>query len=167
MKAVLYLYPIKEYVDYSIMQESFHLNAENVINYRMKAYEINGLIDSYFRQKNYKIIYAHFNDSLNSDNDSALSKLFDFQKSDKFMDVKISFNDIKSKIYPSEASLIKSLMPLERLVVAGFHCQDCVSRFHQEALRLGINSSIEKSLTEQYFYLAKVGCNFEKRLEKY
>ncbi|MDD5054444.1 MAG: hypothetical protein PHG04_03650 [Candidatus Nanoarchaeia archaeon] len=167
MKSFLYLYPIKEYVDYAIMDESFYMDAGQKKDYLIKCQEINDLIDKYFRQKNYKIIYAHFSNSLMGDEGASLSEIFNFHETDNFLDVKINFSDIKKKVYPLESELLESLMPVEKLVVAGFHCHDCVSRFHQEALRKGIDSFLEKSLTEQYFYLIKTGKNLEKTLKKY
>lgn len=167
MKALLYLYPIKEYVDYSISNESFYMKDCQKKDYLVKCGKINDLIDEHFRQKNYKIIYAHFTDSIKKGSGASFSDLIILRETDLLMDVGIKFEKIKNKVYPDETALIKKLLPLEKLAVSGFHCQDCASRFHQAALRLKIDSVLEKSLTEQYFYLSKVGFNFKSSLEKY
>lgn len=159
MKAFLYMYPIKTYVDFEMKQWQ---------HFKFERYEndyINKVIDSKYRKNGYKVAYVCFKNLEGSIDKEILSNLFQFKRSDLFINAEVTFDEMCSSVYPDEEKLISYLLPISELVVAGFHRESCVKRVADKAEVLGISSKIDRTLTEAYFYLITKGRDLEKSLE--
>ncbi|MBN1923726.1 MAG: hypothetical protein JW791_03110 [Nanoarchaeota archaeon] len=141
------------------------MGSERLKDYTKKIKRINKVIDADYRQKNYSIAYVCYKKSSGGLDTELLSELFQFKQSDIFVDAGVSLKDLNDYIYPDESKLLQNLMPVDRLVVAGFHYTDCVTRFFKAAKEMGIDSMIDRALTEGFFYLIKKG-DIRKALRK-
>lgn len=156
MNWFLYLYPIKEYVEHSISNNSYGVKKES---YLKKVRTINDYIDEY-RKKDYSIAYSVFPDS-------KIHDLFKIKDSDKIITVNSCFKEmVEDKTHPNLSDVIYSLEGLNDLVFAGFHNGDCVKKMSQKAKEIGFNSSIDRALTEFFFFLAKSHDNIYEGLRE-
>lgn len=143
-KVFLYLYPIQEYMMSSITEQ------DEVIKI------LNKCIQRRYRDNNYDIVFALYPDK----------KIYGVcaKEEDKIIYTDVSFeeansndekNDKKPDKYPSEKLLIEQLGKVDKLVVGGFHAQDCVKRVGEYALKTGIDTVIDLDMTDFFFNLYK------------
>lgn len=163
MKSVLIIYPVKEYVD-GRYGNSFNLNMLSkywsyVLKLPKGAFRnrfgiINKLIDEY-RENKFNVNWLLFSSCFDKKEPdiSRKSKYFNIKKEDKLIPAGITRDELNSYIYPNEEKIISRLDSLSELVLGGFHKSDCVNRFNLKANDLGINSRIDKLLTEDFFEL--------------
>lgn len=144
-KIFLYLYPIEEYMS-SLMTE------------KDKSIRIlNECIQKRYRDNNYKVIFVLYPDKkiygiFTEDADTIIytDVLFEEATSiDKNGNKKLNF---KPK-YPSEKLLIEQLGKVDKLVIGGFHAQDCVKKVGEFALKSGIDTIIDLDITDFFFHL--------------
>ncbi|MFA5333391.1 MAG: hypothetical protein WC376_02765 [Candidatus Nanoarchaeia archaeon] len=173
MKLFIYLYPITMYVNWEIHNNAWSYYHERglenrekgIAEYNIKIKSINNFINDY-RKKGFKIAYLGFSKPSGELNKSLFSKIFNFLDTDSFINSKVTFrNHCKNEVYPDEKSIIKELMPLEELIVSGFHYSDCVEKFKNAAKELGVLSKIDGALTNNFFYLIKKSDDVYKELE--
>ncbi|MBW6451479.1 MAG: hypothetical protein K0B02_02000 [DPANN group archaeon] len=159
MKAVLMLYPLKEFVDRDERDTSVNsFNLSTWGDYWSKVFDItkdvfrdrfrliNKLIEPY-RDDDYKIIWAVFSDPKNY----TISDVFDL-KDDYKVNVDVKYIDfIKEWKYPDEKNVLENLGDIEKLVIGGFHQSDCCQRFNNAALTLGIDVFINRYITDEFF----------------
>ncbi len=167
MKTFVYLYPIKAYINQEIKQNSWYKNKSEKEEYITRVKDLNQIIDVKYRRKGYRIVYLNYKNEEGELDNSLLSEYLIFQPSDVFLDVGITCDDMRNECYPNEKLLIKKLLPIDELIVAGFHRHDCVARFNNAALSMGINSEIESTLTEDYFFFISRGNDFKTQIKEF
>lgn len=145
----LYLYPIEEYIN-SVFPKT-PTEKDEALN------KLNECIEKRYRNNNYEVVLALYPDS---DIYGIIPK-----SEDKIIYTDILFEDATSidknggkklnfePAYPSEELLINQLGKVDKLVVAGFHEEDCVKRVGEYALNFGIDTIVDLDLTEFFYYL--------------
>lgn len=143
MKKFLFLYPIPEIIDFEIKSNGwvfFRGGEESFRKEYMRA--LNSCIDLRYRQKDFGINYALFNDS-------SVSDIIEVRKSDRIIRVGLDFKThTANKVYPNQDVTLNQILPTEKLVVAGFHMWDCVDKLARRAYERGIDVLVDEDLTE-------------------
>jgi len=143
-KAFLFLYPIQPYFDFEIR----HRQAD----FRQKYSDLLNLcIDRRYRQKNFTINYALFDDCQVAD-------IIKLQPNDKIIKVGLDFsqeNTNRTNLYPDADSIIDQLGQITTLRLAGFHMWDCVDRLAETAYDKKLDVLVDEDLTE--FFSQRLG----------
>ncbi len=153
MKKVLFLYPLREYMQILHDNETIEL---------MKA-----TIDKRYRQKGYEINYLVFPDK-------NIIEL-DAYEQDKIIETDITFEAHTTPIqqdkegnsiykYPDNMYIQAQLGELDELVVCGFHADDCVRKTADFFTNQSIDVLVDLELTD-FFRIYKQFPTFQK--EKY
>lgn len=161
-KVFLYLYPIKEFVKFFQFRND---KAYDELNLPRPLPILNETIDKRYRSKGYEIVYALYPDK----------ELFglEIHNEDKIIYTDITFDEASAidesgnekkdflPKYPNESYLIDQLVPIDELVVGGFHAMDCVKRVAEQALEYGIDTLVDLDLTDLFFSLYKENDYFD------
>lgn len=154
-KVFLYLYPIEEYTKTFLYADTF---------YELQEIEkplplLNECIQKRYRDKGYTIVYCLYPDK----------KIFGIvpAKQDKIIYTDISFEqnsvyDDNGKRkrnfipkYPNEELILQQLGDIEKIVIGGYHFNDCVKRVGNVALEKGIDTLVDLDLTDLFYTLYK------------
>lgn len=156
-KIFLYLYPIEEYTKMFLFS-----NDEIYDNFGIEKPLpiLNDCIEKRYRSKGYQIVFVLYPNK----------KMFGIRpkEKDKIIYTDIAFEDNnaydengKEKInftpkYLSVSTLLSKLGQIDELVLGGYHSTDCVKRVGEEAIILGIDTTVDLDLTDLFFSLYKV-----------
>ena len=148
MKHFLFLYPISYYIDLEITRGFLGLGG--------KVSSINDYIDYRYRKKGFAINWLTFNSYQEEERFFPKIKIhpeIKILQSDRIIKNGINYRDFCScdENYPNPNNIINQLPELTQLVLAGFHREDCVKRIKENALERGIDVSIDRDLTEEFF----------------
>lgn len=149
MKVALFLYPITPYLDALHM---FDCGLDKRLKERSRT--LKRVLEQRYRRRGWRIVWVLFSrdDDPRRPDTALLSPCFDPQPEDAFAVVPISFaRHCAEKRYPDAKRLVRSLGPVSRLAVCGFHCDDCVEKVAEAAYRLGIKAKVHDDLTEHFF----------------
>ncbi len=163
MKSVLFLYPVKQYV------EGFNVNSiglnfwdeywSKVLRYRNGEFRtrfqiINKLIWEYRRQE-FNINWLFFGKKENKKEPdiSQVSDIFEIKKRDKLISAGILKEELDHYQYTDPERVISKLEKVTELVLGGFHKEDCVAKIKDHAIKSGIKARIDPFLTETFFHL--------------
>lgn len=147
-KVFLYLYPIKEYTKMFLSHDEFEAK---------KALSVlNECIQKRYRDNGYNVVFAIYPDK----------EIFGItpKKDDKIIFTDVTFyeaiscaenGNTKNNLYPNEQLLISQLENINKLVIGGYHAQDCVKRVGEAALNMGIDTIVDLDLTDLFFILYK------------
>ncbi len=155
-KVFLYLYPIKEYTQMFLFHDDKLYDKWNI---KRPLPLLNECIQKRYRDNNYKIVFALYPDK----------DIFgiDIKPEDKIIYTDISFSEasaidengnIKENFepkYPNELLLLNQLGEVDKLVIGGYHANDCVKRTGETALNMGIDTIIDLDMTDFFFSLYK------------
>ena len=170
MNYVFICYPVEEYLtrddDFKCPTGMgldaivhFYANAlqvpEKKVWERFKLY--NTLLDEY-RTQGYTIAWGLFDHEWRpgSPDTRSISWLFNIQKDDLFVPVGVTKKELDKSQYPDPTKVIQSLPNATHIVCGGFHSGDCVRRYNEAAKTIGIRSTVDSLLTEQFFHTALV-----------
>lgn len=165
-KVFLYLYPIEEYTKMFLFNNDKFYDELNV---KHPLTVLNECIQKRYRNNGYQVVFALYPDK---DIFGIIPK-----KEDKIIYTDVLFteasaideNGNKKKNfvpkYPNEHFLIEQLGKVEKLVLGGYHAQDCVKRVGEVALKNGIDTIIDLDMTDFFFTLYKNEGYFN--IEKY
>ena len=178
-KAFLYMYPQKEVLDFEIRNHSWNHDSielqmefesrlkdmsdewekerlreeycdKELIPYRqVYSDKLNQAIDLRYRKKGFRIFYALLNDTQMSD-------VIRLEKEDEIiyvgMDEKTHRTPNKdgNYPYPDRDFILDGLGNLDKLIVSGFHLNDCVKKISRRAHLRGINVLVDEELTELF-----------------
>lgn len=127
-KKLLFLYPIKEYM------EDFNTDTIRLLN---------KVIDFRYRQKGYQIYYATFPDIRGIE--------LSLEQKDKVIKANTPYWSLAYRCrYPNEYKLLKHLGETDHLVICGFHLPDCIKKVARAALKNKINTIIDMDLCELF-----------------
>lgn len=150
MRAFVFLYPIKPYVD-----AMWYGRPVDPHEYRRQVAQLNHLIAVRYRRLGYKIFWAMFC-LPNAESIPDMTLLAPGVRKlvrDPTLVADVSFRaHCKEKKYPSLPNLLMQIPTRPtRLVVGGFHNSDCVEKFAEYAHRQGINTFVDEDTTELFF----------------
>lgn len=152
-KVFLYLYPIEEYNKTFLFPNEFYdsKGRKNPLDV------LNDCIDKRYRNKGYKVVFALYPDkSLYGVN---------LKESDSIIYTDVSFKEasgynedgtekMKSEIkYPNEEFLLSQIKDVEKIVIGGFHWNDCVRKVAEVCQEHGIDTLVDLDLTDMFFNL--------------
>ena len=151
-KIFLYLYPIYEF------QKSFTHNDEyyKSNNLPNPFLVLNQSIQERYRAKGYQVVYVLYPNK-------NIYGIIPHQK-DRIIYTDITFeqatnNSFRKKdvntgqVYPNEEKLLMQVGVIDKLIVGGYHSQDCVKRVAEYAQRKGIDTLVDLDLTDLFFKL--------------
>lgn len=111
--------------------------------------KLNSCIHHRYRRKGFNIVYVLLDDT-------EISPLVRVYPTDRVihagMDAKTHRTEGNDGNYPYPDSdyILDQLLPVDSLVVTGFHLWDCVQRVAERAYQRGIDTIVDEDLTEQF-----------------
>lgn len=156
-KVFLYLFPIEEYTKMFLFSSD---KAYDIFGIEKPLPILNECITKRYRDKGYQVIFVLYPDK----------EIYGItpREEDKIIYTDITFEDnsaydkngkekknFKPK-YLNASTLISKLGKIDKLILGGYHFNDCVKRVAEEALMLGIDTTIDLDLTDLFFSLYKV-----------
>ncbi|TSC72722.1 MAG: hypothetical protein G01um101438_439 [Parcubacteria group bacterium Gr01-1014_38] len=152
MKVFLFLYPIREYIREGQVGR-WHQDL------RKKGYDpgrLNELIDARYREKDYQVVWVlfgepHAPDQPNMRNLSPLVTIY--LGEDAAISCGVTFEEhVREKRYPDPASILTQLpVPIDHLVLGGFHQWDCIDTLAEYAHKQGLDVFVDEDCTECFF----------------
>lgn len=149
-KIFLYLYPIYEF------QKSFTHNDEyyKSNNLPNPFLVLNQSIQERYRAKGYQVVYVLYPNKniygiIPHQNDRVIYTDITFEQATN----NSSKNQNNRPVYPSEEKLLSQVGNIDKLIVGGYHSQDCVKRVAEYAQRKGIDTLVDLDLTDLFFKL--------------
>jgi hypothetical protein len=146
-KQFIFLYPIPPIIDYEIQNHGWHEDG-GIEAYRQKYKSVlNKCIDVRYRQKDFDINYAIFDDTI-------VSEVIELQKSDRIIKVGLDYKKHTTKQpngrypYPNQNYILNQLGDVRILRIAGFHMWDCVERLAKRAYKRKLDVLVDEDLTE-------------------
>ena len=142
-KIFLYLYPIYEF------QKSFTHNDEyyKSNNLPNPFLVLNQSIHERYRSKGYQVVYVLYPNK----------NIYGIipQQKDRIIYTDITFEQATntSHVYPNEEKLLMQVGDIDKLIVGGYHSQDCVKRLAEYAQSKEIDTLVELDLTDLFFKL--------------
>lgn len=149
MKAFIFLYPISQYFDSCLVD---HLRPSKDANNNFRR--INDIIDTRYRQKDYKIFWLIFSKENNpwEPDLSLVSDYIRIDKEDEIIAVGISFNKhISDYVYPEHDFIFNQMPEITKAIVGGFHQWDCVNKIAKYIHEKGIPVLVDEDTTELFF----------------
>lgn len=152
-KIFLYLFPIKEYTSFFLLEDNYydkwHITRPLSI--------IDECIQKRYRDLGYEIAFVTYQDrdvfGITLDNKDIIIKTdITFDQNSAYDTKGNKKKDFIPK-YPNIKDIIDYLGEVKSLVVAGYHFSDCVKRVAKYAKDTGIGTSIDLELTDLFFEL--------------
>lgn len=151
-KIFLYLYPIYEF------QKSFTHNDEyyKSNNLPNPFLVLNQSIQERYRAKEYRVVYVLYPNKniygiIPHQKDRIIYTDITFEQATNNSFRKKDVNT--SQVYPNEEKLLMQVGDIDKLIVGGYHSQDCVKRVDEYAQRKGIDTLVDLDLTDLFFKL--------------
>jgi len=155
-KVFLYLYPIKEYTEMFLFRDDKLYDEWNI---KRPLPILNDCIQKRYRDNSFEVVFALYPDK----------DIFgiNIKPEDRIIYTDVSFSEasavdenknIKKNFtpkYPNEQLSLSQLGNIDKLVVGGYHAQDCVKRIGEAALDMGIDTIIDLDMTDFFFNLYK------------
>ena len=119
---------------------------------------INRLLDDDYRSQGYRVVWGMFSspENISLPDYSCVSDIFDVREDDQVIAVGVTREDhMKQYMYPDPQAVVRSLFPLDYLVLGGFHLSDCLRRIASGAAALGVPSQYDLLLTDHFFYACR------------
>lgn len=145
-KEFIFLYPISQIFDFEIKNHEWS-SEEGAEAFRKKYSDtLNRCIDRRYRQKNFQINFAVFDDC-------AVSGVIRLQSSDRIIKVGLDFKTHRTeRIYPSQEYILSQLERVQIIRIAGFHRWDCVEKLAKCACEKDLDVLVDEDLTETFPY---------------
>lgn len=155
-KVFLYLYPIEEYTKMFLFHDDELYDDWNI---KRPLPILNECIQKRYRDKGYQVVFALYPDK----------NIFGItpQPQDKIIYTDVTFDEASACYsdgtqkkdfvpkYPNEQLLLNQLGHIDKLVVGGYHFNDCVKRIGEIALNMGIETTVDIDLTDLFYSLYK------------
>ena len=155
-KVFLYLYPIKEYTEMFLFQDDKLYDEWNI---KRPLPILNECIQKRYRDNGYQVVFVIYPDK----------NIFGVEpkKEDKIILTDVTFDEASAYYsdgtpkknfipkYPNEQLILEKLGNVDKLVIGGYHFNDCVKRVGEVALNMGINTTIDIDLTDLFFSVYK------------
>ena len=148
MPQYLFLYPTKFYFD------SMMSLCRGFKECGYSARRINDIIDARYRDNGYGISWLVFSKMGNACEPdlSCVSPYVKIRDGDLLLCTGYAFIDHMIKhIYPDANRLLDNLPPHKRLVLGGFHRDDCIERVARASWMLGVDTFVDEDTTNSFF----------------
>lgn len=152
-KVFLYLYPIEEYA------KTFNLgnNYYDEIGVKRAFDVLNETIQKRYRDKGFKVVFVLYPDKeiygiIPEQVDRIIYTDIPFITASGY-NLDGSKKSADEIIYPNEQYIINQLGNVEKLIIGGYHAQDCVKRVGEVALSNGIDTLVDLDMTDLFFNL--------------
>ncbi|MFA5932881.1 MAG: hypothetical protein WCV81_01290 [Microgenomates group bacterium] len=150
MKEFVFLYPIQEYLDGCVGSEAIR---------RREGWEVcqrfNEIVEARYRQRGFGVSWVMFSDPNEHQlpDFSIKAKEIEIKPEDHILVAGVSFLVHKTlKEYPDPLGILSQLPSnLERLVIGGFHQNDCVDKLGQAVYEKGISTVVDEDTTDVFF----------------
>ena len=144
----LYLYPIYEFQK-SFTHEDEYYKSNNIPN---PFLVLNQSIQERYRAKGYQVVYVLYPNKnmygiIPHQNDRVIYTDITFEQATN----NSSKNQNNRPVYPSEEKLLSQVGNIDKLIVGGYHSQDCVKRVAEYAQNKGIDTLVDLDLTDLFF----------------
>jgi len=110
--------------------------------------KLNACIDWRYRKKGFSINYAIFDDC-------SVSDIIKLREGDNIIRVGMDATTHRTKgedgeyhNYPDNDYILDQMLPLDKLVVSGFHMWDCVEKLARRAYERGLDVLVDEDMTE-------------------
>jgi len=145
-KQYLFLYPVREY--FEALGWGEHYCNPNAISNLMN------IIDARYRNQEYGINWLLF--SQNADNSlpdlDHVPEEIGIQRNDRLIVAGVSFDEHTTNlVYPGPNYILNQLDPHLRLVLGGFHQDDCVNKVAAVSYRRGVDTFVDEDTTHLGF----------------
>jgi len=129
-KEFVFLYPILQIINIEIENHGWSHEGGSK-KFRIKyGNMLNECVDLRYRQKDFRINWAIFDDC-------SVSKVIKIQSSDRIIKVGLDFkNHIAKEIYPDQNYILSQLNGVQIIKIAGFHMWDCVEKLAKRAYEI-------------------------------
>lgn len=140
----LFLYPTQRIFDWEIENGAY---PNSIATFRKKYFSMfNSCIDLRYRQKDFVVNWAVFDDS-------DFCEDVEVQRGDVVFNVGMTEKEhYLRKVYPSSGLIIDLLGDVNELVVGGFHTYDCCARVAAEAYSRGIDVLVDEEVGERFHW---------------
>ncbi len=133
------MYPTDKMFDAEIENYTWSHGEEFKNKYRET---LNACIEQRYRRRRFQVNWAVFNDT-------PVSTVVCVKPRDKIIKVGINSDEhYQLKKYPDTEYIINQIVPVSKLVVAGFHLWDCVDKVAEAAHKKGLQILVDEDLTE-------------------
>ena len=148
----LYLYPIYEFQK-SFTHEDEYYKSNNLPN---PFLVLNQSIQERYRAKGYQVVYVLYPNKniygiIPHQKDRIIYTDITFEQATNNSFRKKDVNT--SQVYPNEEKLLMQVGDIDKLIVGGYHSQDCVKRVAEYAQSKGIDTLVDLDLTDLFFKL--------------
>lgn len=156
MKIFLYLYPIEEFIKVFMYKDD---RLYDLYDEKRTLPILEECIQKRYRDNGYQVVFALYPDKnifgiTPKVYDKVIYTDITFDEATIYEKDGTKKKDFAPK-YPNEKLLIQQLGNVDKLVIGGYHAQDCVKRVGETALNLGIDTLIDLDLTDFFFHLYK------------
>ena len=149
----LYLYLIYEFQKCFTHDDEYY-KSNNIPN---PFLVLNQSIQERYRAKGYQVVYVLYPNKniygiIPHQNDRVIYTDITFEQATN--NSSKNQKDINNKpVYPSEKKLLSQVGNIDKLIVGGYHSQDCVKRVAEYAQSKGIDTLVDLDLTDLFFKL--------------
>ena len=149
----LYLYPIEEYSKVFYLGNDYY----DEIGVRRPFDVLNETIQKRYRDKGFQVIFVLYPDKeiygiSPQHGDSIIYTDIPFSTASGY-NLDGSQKSVDEIVYPNEQNIINQLGRVKKLVVGGYHAQDCVKKLGEAAIENGIDTIVDLDMTDLFFNL--------------
>ncbi len=158
-KKFIFLYPQQEIFEQKI---NVKLSEQEKVKFNYSK-KLNSCIHYRYRLNGFSIVYALLDDS-------SVSDIIQLKPKDKIIYVGMDSKTHRTKKingkypYPNQDFILNQILPVDTLVVGGFHMWDCVEKLARRAHKKGINVLVDEDLTD--FFAGRI-IDKDFRIKKY
>lgn len=167
MSYLLFLYPVKPYFDAEISARKWSYEQKGKSMERALLL-FNQYIFEQYRLKDYSVAWACFGQEHNRTlpNTTNLTEHVTFFDSDYYLSAGMTWEEMNNQqnkyfVYPDPENLFRQIAKKPRgsnkIVLAGFHEDDCVAKTFQCGEKLGWDMYLDANITERFFAYAGQG----------
>lgn len=149
-KEFLFLYPIEKYARHSIAYDMF----QNYPEKGKSLTKLDEIIVARYRNKGFGVSWLLFQTPDGLPDISDLMTCVSYEREDRFVLSGTTFQEATRPINPLYANpqhVINQLQGVKKLVLGGFHQNDCVDKIARHAHEQGIDTFVDEDTTEFFF----------------
>ncbi len=152
LKVLLFLYPCSHYIEPMEKEAKEHFSFFNLDDAGVEKC-LDGINEELrkYRNSGYAIYFAVFSKGYQIE-DELISSRIDIHPEDKLIPAGVSWGPDDKFQYPEPMFLLNQIeIPIEELVIGGFHRVDCCTKVLDAAKARGVNTRIDENLTDRFY----------------
>ncbi len=149
----LFLFPVKEYIEFSMFVEDVP-EAGHQTEYLMRV------IEARYRSRGYDVNWLLFSEhgDLAQPDRAAVPQYVEIKPEDRVLAAGVSFKThTTEKVYADPNFVLNQLPEHRRLVIGGFHKNDCVDKIARRSHERGIDTFVDEDTTEKFYHALPLG----------